>query len=209
MEQKLQALLEKIKQEGVEKGQEVANSLINDAEKKADDIVAAAKKEAAEIRQEAEREAEELKRNVTSELQLSVEQTVSALQQRITAMVTAHSVQPPVSEALADKDFLKGIIQGLIEKWQQDGQGAALHLAPEREKELFEYFSARARENLDQGLVVKPDPKLSTGFRIGPADGGYVVSFTEADFQAFFADFLRPQTKALLFGKEREIADKQ
>lgn len=201
MEQKLQSLLEKIQQEGVDKGQEVANSLVNDAEQKAKEIVSAAERHAEEIRKQAAQEAEELKRNVTSELKLSAQQTVEALQQRITDLVTAQATAAPVEGAFKDKDFLKGVIESLIGQWQQDGQGAALHLSPEREKELYEYFSARAQESLKAGLVVKPAPTLSEGFRIGPADGSYVVSFTEADFQAFFADFLRPRTKSMLYGE--------
>jgi V/A-type H+-transporting ATPase subunit E len=202
MEQKLQSLLEKIQQEGVEKGQEVANSLINDAEQKAQDIVAAAERRAEEIRKQAQQEAEELKRNVNSELKLSAEQMVEDLQQRITGLVTAKATEGPTQAAFQDKDFLKGIIQSLVEQWQKGGQGAALHLSPDREKELYEYFSARAQEQLKEGLTVKPGSKLSEGFRIGPADGSYVVSFTEADFQAFFADFLRPRTKELLYNEK-------
>ena len=202
MEQKLQSLLEKIQQEGVDKGQEVANSLVNDAEQKAEDIVSAAEQRAEEIRKQAEQDAEELKRNVTSELKLSAEQTVDALKQQITDLVTAKAVQEPTSKALEDKDFMKGIIQSLIEHWQEDKQGTALHLSSEQEQKLYDYFSAQAQENLQKGLTVKPDPKLSKGFRIGPSDGSYVVSFTEEDFQAFFADFLRPRTKELLYGGE-------
>ncbi len=200
MEQKLQSLLDKIKQEGVEKGQEVANSLINDAEQKAEQIIADAERRAAEIRKQAEQDADELKRNVSSELQLSAEQTVSALKQRITGLVTAQATQQPTQEAFQDKDFLKKVIQSLIDHWKDSGQGTALYLSPDREKELYEYFSSRAQESMQQGLTVKPGSKLSEGFRIGPADGSYVVSFTEEDFQAFFADFLRPRTKELLYG---------
>lgn len=200
MEQKLQSLLERIQQEGIDKGQEVANSLINDAEQKAADIVSKAERRADEIRKQAEQEAEELRRNVTSELKLSAEQTVEALQQRITTLVTAKATGAPTQAAFQDKGFLKGIIQSLIEQWQKDGHGATLRLSPDQEQELYEYFSARAQGTLKEGLVVKPDPKLSEGFRIGPADGSYVVSFTEADFQTFFADFLRPRTKELLYG---------
>ncbi|MEQ8705645.1 MAG: hypothetical protein RIC19_17085 [Phaeodactylibacter sp.] len=202
MEQKLQSLLEKIQQEGVDKGQEVANTLINDAEQKAEDIVMAAEGRAEEIRKQAEQEAEELKRNVTSELKLSAQQTVEALQQRITDLVTAKATEAPTQEAFKDKAFLKGVIESLIGHWKKEEQGVALHLSPEREKELYDYFSARTQDSLNEGLTVKPALQLSEGFRIGPADGSYVVSFTEEDFQAFFADFLRPRTKALLYGEK-------
>ena len=69
----------------------------------------------------------------------------------------------------------------------------------ERE-ELGQYFSAKAREILNGSLEIRFDDKLESGFRIGPEDGSYLISFTEKDFQAFFSDYLRPKTKALLYG---------
>lgn len=201
MEAKLQSLLERIKQDGVDKGQAVANSLISDAEAEAAEILAQAKREAAEIRQRAESQAEELKRNVTSELQLSANQAIGALKQAITSLITTQAVEAPNREAFQDKDFLKGIISSMLENWQKSGQASALYLSPEQESELYSYFTQRAEEDLRQGLTVKPVPKLSRGFRIGPADGSFLVSFTEEDFHTFFVDFLRPRTKALLYGE--------
>ena len=63
------------------------------------------------------------------------------------------------------------------------------------------YFSAKAREILDGTLAVNFDNRLAQGFRIGPADGRYVISFTDKDFETFFMDYLRPKTKELLYSK--------
>ena len=42
---------------------------------------------------------------------------------------------------------------------------------------------------------------LSKGFKIGPRDGGYQISFTADDFTSLIGEYLRPATKKILFGK--------
>ena len=204
MEQKLQELLDKIYKEGVNKGQEVATTIVRDAERKAERILEQAHKEASEARRQAREEAEELKRNVASELRLSASQATHALQQQISHLITTRAVTEPVRQAFSDKEFIKKIIESLIDNWQpgQEGQGGLSLLLPEKDKEeLGLYFAEKAREALNGPLLVNPDNRLENGFRIGPADGSYIISFTDKDFESFFMDYLRPKTKDLLYGK--------
>lgn len=204
MEDKLQGLLEKIYQEGVSKGQEVGAAIVSDAEKKAEKIITEAEREAAEIRKQAREDADELKRNVVSELRLSADQAIDALKQKITNLISAKAISEPLHDAFSDEDFLKSIIKTLIENWRpgQNGQaGVRLLLPGEKEEQLDQYFSAKAREALDGKVEIQLDHRIENGFRIGPADGHYVISFSEKDFEVFFMDFLRPRTKALLYGE--------
>ena len=204
MEQKLQELLDKIYTEGVNKGQEVATTIVRDAERKAERILEEAQKEASEARKKAREDAEEHKRNVASELRLSASQATHALQQQISNLIITKAVTEPVRQAFSDKEFIKKIIESLIDNWQpgQEGQGRLSLLLPEKDKEeLGRYFSDKARATLNGALQVNIDNQLENGFRIGPADGSYVISFTDKDFETFFMDYLRPKTKALLYGK--------
>lgn len=205
MEQKLQALLDKLYEEGVAKGQDVAAAVVKDAERKANKILEEAEKEAAEIRKQAQEEAEEMKRNVVSELHLTATQAISALKQKISHLITAEAIADPIHDTFSDEDFLKSIIETLIDNWRPTQDGSArisLLLPPEKGEALYRYFSAKAKQMMDDGIQVKIDQNLDDGFRIGPADGSYIVSFTEKDFEAFFMDFLRPRTKELLYGKK-------
>lgn len=205
MEHKVQELLEKIYEEGVAKGQEVAATVVRDAEREARRILEEAHKEADDARKQARAEAEELKQNVASELRLAAGQSISVLRQKISQLITAKAVSEPARQSFSDKEFIQHIIEALIRNWQagQSGQEGLSLLLPDKERdELGKYFSAKAREALDGGLLVNFDNKLENGFRIGPADGRYVISFTEKDFETFFMDYLRPKTKALLYGSE-------
>ena len=53
---------------------------------------------------------------------------------------------------------------------------------------------------LGAGVEASFSKKVSGGFRIGPKEGGYFVSFTEDTFNELISEYLRPATKKLLFG---------
>lgn len=204
MENKLQELLDKVYREGVAKGEEVAAAIVKDAEREAKKILEEAEREAAQIRRQAREETEELKRNVTSELRLSAGQALSALRQKISGMIAAKAISEPIGQAFSDREFVKNMIETLIENWQA-GQAASNHLSlllPTQQEELHQYFKAKASALMNGTLQVDIDGKLERGFRIGPADGSYVLSFTDQDFETFLMEYLRPKTKEILYGME-------
>ena len=45
--------------------------------------------------------------------------------------------------------------------------------------------------------------EVKSGFKIGPADGSYLISFTDEDFMNFLKAYLRPKTNQLLFSEEK------
>jgi len=44
---------------------------------------------------------------------------------------------------------------------------------------------------------------MKSGFKIGPADESYLISFTDEDFTNFLKGYLRPKTSQLLFEEEK------
>jgi V/A-type H+-transporting ATPase subunit E len=53
---------------------------------------------------------------------------------------------------------------------------------------------------LNAGIEASFSKKIGGGFKIGPKDGGYFVSFTDETFNELIAEYLRPATKKILFG---------
>jgi len=205
MEDKLQALTQKIYEEGVAKAREEAEGILAEAKSKADDLLAAAKHEAEKMRQQARQESEELRENVALEIRLSARQALSALKQEIAGLVTFQAHSPPLEAAMNDKDFLKKIIQTAVKNWGLNGQpndGLALILPEEARGQLDQYLQSDIQAQLDNGLELRFSERLESGFRIGPADGSYVVSFSKKDFDNLFREYLRPKTVQLLFGNE-------
>ena len=56
---------------------------------------------------------------------------------------------------------------------------------------------------MESGLEIDFSEKIKGGFKIGPKDGGYLVSFSDADFDQFFKQYMRPRLISLLFEEQK------
>ena len=203
MQNKLQELTEKIYQEGISKGKSEAETIIADAKKDADKIVADAKKEAENILKQAKKKSEEIKTNAEAELKLSSKQALNSLKQQVVDMINVSVTKSSVAEAIGDKTFIQKIIEISVKNWMAANENPSVTvLVPEQEeKKLKDYFTSAAKKLLDGGLNITADSSVKSGFQISPKDGGYKISFTEADFVNFFKHYLRPKLVELLFGE--------
>ena len=195
MENKIQELTEKIYAEGVEKGKAEADRLVCEAKENAAEIVKKAQVEAEAIIAAANKKAEELEANTRSEIKLYGTQAVGALKSEIATVVTDTIVKSAVKEALAG-DTVKAMLVKIAERWNSD---EALVISTAEADALKAYFAKNAKALLDKGVEIKQVNGMKTLFSIAPADGSYKVNFGEAEFEAFFKSFLRPQMVDLLF----------
>lgn len=198
MNTKLQELTDKIYNEGVEKGKTEAAELVAKAQKEAADIVAKAKSEAENIMNAANRNAEELKKNTQSELKLFADQSVNALRTEVANLLCGKIATDSVKAATADKGFMQGLIADLCKQWVNDGE---VRIEAKDAEALTSYFTANAKDLLNNGVKISEVKGLKTDFSISPAQGGYKISFGDAEFVEYFKEFLRPKLVEMLFGK--------
>ena len=201
MQNKLQELTEKIYKEGLTKGTEEANQMVSKAKDDAAKIIDDAQKKAAQIMAQAKKEAEDLKKNVNTEVSISTRQVVSGLKQDVSSIIEAKVIESPITEALKDINFVKSVIEAAIKNWNPEStQGISLQvLVPANtEKELSEYLKSKVMSTLNMGLEVAIDKNMKYGFKIGPKDGSYIISFTEKDFENLFKEYMRPRILELL-----------
>lgn len=207
MENKLQELTRKLYEEGLSKGKQEAQQLVSDAQKQAAKIVADAQKQADEVRKQAEQNAADLKKNTLTELTLAGRQVLSSLKQQIETLIVFKSVSGAVRSANADTDFIKALLLEIASHW--NGATASRMdlkavLPADKQAELDEMTRNAATKTLSEGVEITFDNKVKSGFKIGPKDGSYYISFTDADFEALLGEYLRPQVAALLFEKPTE-----
>ena len=195
---KLQELTDKIYAEGVEKGNQEAQQIIDAANAKAAEIVANAEKEAQAKVAAAEAKAQELDKNTHAELKLFAEQSVNALKTEVTNLLTDKVAQDSVKAATADAKFMQGIISKLAEQMAKDGE---VEIDAKDAEALKAYFEANAKGLLDKGVQINEVKGIKTDFAIKPAKGGYKLAFGEKEFVEYFKEFLRPQLIELLFEK--------
>jgi len=204
MEQKIQELTEKIYKEGVEKGEAKAKDIVSDAESRAAAIVKEAKAQAEKIVADARKQAEDLKRNAESELKNSGAQAVASIKNRIVNLVSAKVLDDSVGKTLSDPGTLKEFVAAAIQNWKMasgDSPNLEVLLPAAKQDELQKSFNIGAGQTLSAGVTVSFSADLKAGFRIGPSSGTYKISLTDEDFKEFFKEYLRPKTRAYLFGE--------
>lgn len=201
---KLQELTEKIYSEGVEKAQKEADVILANAKEKAAEIEKNANLKAQSIISTAEAEATKLKEHVNSELKMTVNQSVSALKQNLAQAVTMKSVQPSVQELFGNSDFLKSLIVKVVDGWiSKDTMDLKIVLSEKERSEMESYFRNQLAKELNSGLELSFSEGVKSGFKIGPVDNSYEISFTDKDFINFFNAYLRPKTSELLFEESK------
>ena len=200
MENKLQELTNKLYEEGLAKGRSDAERLVADAQAKADAIVREAEEKAAAVVEEARRKAEELRRNTMTEVTLAGRQAVGALKEHISEMIIAKTLSGPVHEAAVDPAFVREMLLAVAAGWRADSAGKVTlsALLPAEWQERF----AAAKSLLAQGVEVGYSDSVRSGFRIGEKNGGYYISFSEADFEALLSEFLKERVAKMLYAEK-------
>ncbi len=205
MQTKLQELTEKIYQEGVNKASDEADKLLANAKKEAEDIVAEARKEAEGIVKSAEKEASELKHNSMNELQLSARQLISDTRQKLVNLIEGQVVEPEARAAFKDVEFTREVIQALVKNWnpkEEEAVDITLLLPEEKLADFEKFFKGKTAELLGKGVEISFTEKIKGGFKIGPKDGGYLISFSDEDFDNLFREYLRPRLIEMLYKKD-------
>ena len=197
MENKVQEITDKIYREGVEKGQVEAQKIVEAAEIEKIEILKKARQEAEKIVDDAKRSAEELTRNTHSELQMYAGRAVEALKSEIANLVTDSVVDAAVNETMSN-EWLQKLMLALATDWVTK-ENVVIQTADAAS--LTQYFAKQAKELLSKGVQIEQVNGKTAAFAIMPADKGYKVQFGEAEFAAYFKEFLRPKLVEMLFNR--------
>ena len=198
---KLQELTQKLYDEGLAKGKQDGEALLQKAQSEAEGIIKQAKEEAEVILAKARKEADDFKVKVEGDVKMAAQQSVQATRTDIENLVIAKVVDGTVDKALANEDYIKGIITAVAQKFSAEEPADLSLVLPESLKAALEPFvKNELGKLLGKGVDAAFSKKVAGGFKIGPKDGGYFVSLTEETFKDLIGSYLRPATKKLLFG---------
>lgn len=200
MDNRISEITEKLYKEGVEKGELRADEIVSKAKEEAEAILADARAKAKELTDKAAADAAETRRNVETELKMASAQALDAIKKAATDAVLAKCVDAPVAGALSDPETVAELLKTVVAQWTAGKEGKLEAILPAAAKEKLEKaLKAALAKELKAGLEVSWSDRLRTGFQVAPKDGGYKLSFTDADFAEFFKDFLRARARALMF----------
>ena len=201
MQNKLQELTDKLYNEGLSKGKQEGEELLAKAKVQAEEIVAKAQAEAAQIVAAAQKQAEDLKTKTASDVKMAAAQSLAATKKDIETLIVGKMTDEAVKKALSSADYVKELIKAVAEKFSTDGPVELAVVLPEAlKKELEPFVTDELAKTLGAGVEASFSKKVSGGFKIGPKEGGYFISFTDETFTELISEYLRPTTKKLLFG---------
>ena len=198
---KLQELTQKLYDEGLAKGKQEGEAVLQKAVEEAGSIVKKAQEEAEAILAKARKEADDFKVKVEGDVKMASMQALQATRADIENLVIAKAVDAPVAKALSSEEYIKGIITAVAQKFSAEEPADLSLVLPESLKAALEPFvKNELGKLLGKGVEASFSKKLAGGFKIGPKDGGYFVSLTDETFKDLIGAYLRPATKSLLFG---------
>lgn len=202
MENKLQQLTQKLYDEGLEKGRTEADKLVADARAEAQKIVAEARAQAEEIVKKAQTKAEDVEKNTLTEISLAGKQAVAKIKSEIASLIIAKATAPGVKEVVVDPAFIREMLLAVAKNWNgaDSGKVELKALLPEAERgKLDAAFEKSAKELLAAGIEVGWSKDVKSGFKVGAKEGGYYISFSDADIEALMGEYLREKVFQMLF----------
>ncbi len=186
----LDALLTKIKSEGVEVAKAEAEAILVKAKADADAMVAKAKAEADALVAQAKLETERLAQGAEATIRQAARDVLLKLGQDITALLE-HTLGGAVDETLQAKTLVEKFVTDAVVAYLRDGD-VTIVANPDLVPALKAKLAAQKQ------VTVVTDPVMGTGFRVTLAGGRVEHDFTGEAVTEALAKLLRPQLAQLL-----------
>ena len=197
MEMDIGGVIEKIKQEGVQKAEEQAVDIISRAKADAEEISRSAERQKQEILKQAEEEAGKTRANGESAVKQAARAAIISLEAQIAALLNT-VVKKEVSAALSP-DVIKDIIIKLVTHCAEQGDFDLEILLSEQDKEdLRNVLEGALQEELKKGVVFKVSPAVKKGFRVGRKNRNLYYDFTDDAIAEAFYFYLNKKVKEIL-----------
>ena len=196
MDSQIQALTEKVYQEGVLKGEQEAAKILANANAQAEQVERDARARAEQIIAEAQRSASELKSNTERELKLNASKLIEATKASIVDVLAGRIAGDSVQALTANPELLQRVVLEIAKGFDLKHGG---EITSNQAEELKAYFAQNAKALLEEGLTIKQVAGKATQYTIRPQNGSFKVEIGEQEFVELFKSILRPQLAQELF----------
>ena len=191
MDSKIQNIVDKIYQDGLERAGHESEKILEDARFEAANLLEDAKKKSALIIQKAEQESRVIKEKTEAELRLAASRAVSELRKKIENSLSGVLLEEKIKNISFDEEFLKQMILVITENWKEDSGSADIDvLIPESLREKFNETIKSGIEESMAGLTIQFSDEMESGFQISKKGSGFFLDFTDAALIEFFKPFL-------------------
>lgn len=196
MDSQIQALTEKVYQEGVLKGEQEAAKILAAANAQAEQVERDARTRAEQIIAEAQRSASELKSNTEREIKLNASKLIEATKASIVDVLAGRIAGDSVQALTANPELLQRVVLEIAKGFDLKH---GVEITSSQAEELKAYFAQNAKALLEEGLTIKQVAGKATQYTIRPQNGSFKVEIGEQEFVELFKSILRPQLAQELF----------
>lgn len=198
MTERIQELLDKIKNEGIEVAEAKARDIEARAQTRAGEIVALAQEEAARIVSGAKTESQKTKDVVEAALKQASRDMLLRLRKEITKTLEG-IVLKDLRESLSP-EVMVSLIQKIAAAYFNNAQAGDIQVALSGEdlKKLENGFLAKLKGALKQPLVLRSADNIRAGFTISFDQGKSCFDFTDESLAEFLGQYLSEHVTKIL-----------
>jgi V/A-type H+-transporting ATPase subunit E len=190
MTENLDALLSKIRTEGVDAAKQEAADIVAKAKAEAADIIAKAKAEATAMTDQAQADAQRMAMGAEATIRQAARDVLLKLGQDVTALLE-QTLGGAVDETLKTPAIIEKVVVDAIAAYQRSGE-----VTIAAGEEVVAALKAKLAKQKD--VMVVTDTQIGSGFRVRLAGGRVEHDFTGDSVTAALAALLRPQLAKLL-----------
>ena len=197
MSQDLQSLLDKIKQDGIEKAAAQEKEIISNAEKKSAEIIAQAKQEAAQILKNAEIESENLRKRAESAVQQASRDIILTLKNEIQGRL--NKIFANTTAQAFSAEYMASIIADLCKTFAADSETKLTVVSAVKDVDALKNALMNAlADSFKNNCEVFPDKELSGGFKVNFSGNDVFYDFSDDAVCSLLAQYAGPVVGDLL-----------
>ncbi|MFO7820996.1 MAG: hypothetical protein R6V56_02900 [Lentisphaeria bacterium] len=199
MAEELQALLDKINEQGIQKADEDRKQRLEKAEEEARKLIADAKDEADKIVSDAQKQADLLTEKGRDSLRQAARDTILSLRERLQDQIAdlaeqaiAEDINP---EALAD--FIADMVE---EHSNEKSQTADIEIQiPDKDVDAIrKHLMARLGATFKDKCELTPLPEMEGGFKLSVQEGDVYYDFSDKALAEVLCTFLNPKLSEIV-----------
>ena len=198
----LQALLNKINEEGLKKAEQTKADIIAKAQAEAKGIIKKAQEEADDCRAKAQADSQILVQKGEEALRQAARDMMLSLRQQLQSRVKTAVLQ--LMDATLDAQQMPGIIAQIVQSYlQKDGNEDNLELLVNKDQldVLSAAVKAKLADNLKDRCEFSPAPTVTNGFKLAFKDNDVLYDFTDQALADAVASYVGPRIAAALSDK--------
>ncbi|MBN2534243.1 MAG: V-type ATP synthase subunit E [Spirochaetales bacterium] len=192
MEVQIQELIDKIKNEGIDKAEKKADQIEDEARKKAEKIIEDAHKKAEKIIENAKTEAGKFEITGKQAVMQAGRDLILSLRLNIIAIFNA-LVKKEIKKTFS-RDILKEVLVKVINSWIEKGvSDLSVLLSEDDLSSLEEFFSTQFADTLKKGVTIAAAKGIDAGFHISEKDSSAFYDVTDNGIAEALYQYLNPR----------------